>query len=62
MKLFTFISGTLFSSLFVIGVLFKLMHWPGAGPLIVLGLAGIGLVCIPVIAIYQYNKGKQTEA
>lgn len=61
MKLFAFISGTLFSSLFLLGSLFKLMHWPGAGPMLTLGLVGIALIAIPAIAAYQYNKNKQTE-
>ncbi|HET6227231.1 MAG TPA: hypothetical protein VFF27_13190 [Bacteroidia bacterium] len=56
MKRLAFISGTLCSSLFVMGALFKLMHWPGAAPLVTLGLVGIALIAIPSIAVYQYNN------
>ena len=61
MKLFAFISGTLFSSLFLLGSLFKIMHWPGASPMLTLGLAGIALVAGPAISAYLYSRNKQTE-
>lgn len=58
MKRAAFISGTVFSSLFLLGTMFKMMHWPGAGPLLVLGLVGIAIIAIPTIAAYQYSKSK----
>lgn len=61
MKLSAFISGTLFSSLFFLGALFKIMHWPGAGPLLTLGLAGTAIITIPFISIYLYGKDKPTQ-
>ena len=61
MKRLAFISGALFSSLLLLGILFKLMHWPGAGPILVFGLVGNAILSIPSIAIYQYNKNKQEE-
>jgi hypothetical protein len=58
MKRLAFISGALFTSLFVLGSLFKIMHWPGAAPLLTLGLVGIALIFIPSVATYQYSKDK----
>jgi hypothetical protein len=61
MRLIAYLSGTLGSSLFVMGCLFKMMHWPFATLLLVLGLSLIGLVAIPLSAYYKYNKGKQNK-
>jgi len=61
MKRSAFISGTLCSSLFLLGSLFKMMHWPGANVLLTLGIVGIALIAIPTMAIYQYNKNKHAE-
>lgn len=56
MKLATYIIGTISSMLFVIGILFKIQHWPGAGVMLTLGLAAFGIVFIPLCAIYHYRK------
>jgi len=58
MKTLAFISGALFSSLTVLGVLFKIQHWPGAAQLLVFGLAGLALIFIPSFAKYKYDKDK----
>lgn len=58
MKKLAFISGSLFSSLTVLGVLFKIHYWPGASILIILGLAGLALVFSPSFAKYKYDKDK----
>lgn len=58
MKKLTFISGVLFSSLTILGALFKIQHWPGASILIVLGLTGVALVFIPSFAKYKYDQDK----
>jgi len=58
MKLFAYISGALFTSLSILGVLFKMMHFPGANALMIFGLAGLAILFIPSFAIYKYNKGK----
>ena len=56
MKKFTFISGAFFSSLTLIGVLFKIQYWVGGSIFIILGIAGIAFLFIPAYAIYKYNK------
>ena len=58
MKKITYITGALFSSMTLIGMLFKIQHWPGASILTVMGIAGIALVFIPIFTIYRYNKNK----
>jgi hypothetical protein len=56
MKKTTFISGALFSSLTILGILFKTLHWPGASLGLFIGLGGLSLIFIPFFTIYQYNK------
>jgi len=58
MKNLVFISGALFSSLTLLGGLFKIQHWPGASILLVLGLAGLAVIFIPSFAKYKYDKDK----
>jgi uncharacterized membrane protein YccC len=58
MKNLVFISGTLFSSLTLLGVLFKIQYWTGGSILLVFGLAGLALIFIPSFAKYTYNKDK----
>ena len=56
MKKLAFFSGATFLSLTILGMLFKLMHWPGAGVILILGVAGLTLLAIPVVAMYKYKK------
>lgn len=56
MKKASFISGTAFASISLLGILFKAMHWPGAGIATVVGIAGFALIALPLIAIYRYQK------
>ncbi|MGZ4033270.1 MAG: GldL-related protein [Bacteroidia bacterium] len=37
----------------ILGSFFKLMHWPGAGPMIVLGIGSLGLIFIPLMFILK---------
>lgn len=56
MKLAAYLTGTIFLSLTVLGFLFKIMHWPGAGIGAVTGLTGLAFFAIPIGAIYRYKK------
>ncbi len=56
MKLAAYITASLFTSLTLLAILFKTMHWPGGNPGLVFGLAGLALFAVPLIAIYKYNK------
>lgn len=56
MKLASYLSGIVGSSLSVIGVLFKIMHWPFAGIILFSGMVIIALIAIPFIGYYNYSK------
>lgn len=56
MKKAAFILGTTFGSISILGILFKVMHWPGAGIGLVTGVVGFALFALPVIAIYKFNR------
>ncbi len=58
MKKLAFISGALAFSLTPLGILFKLMHWPGAGALITVGIVLFSIVFVPSITKYFYDKEK----
>lgn len=55
MKSLAYALGTFFLSISILGVLFKTMHWPGAGIGLVVGVGGLALIAIPLIAIYKYK-------
>ena len=48
----------IFTSLTLIGVLFKVMHWPGANIALVLGIAGLSLLTIPIVAVYKFRRAQ----
>ncbi|HRC90567.1 MAG TPA: hypothetical protein PK210_00565 [Bacteroidia bacterium] len=56
MRKISFVSGTVAGSLTVLGGLFKIMHWPGANIMLVLGLGTLAFIFIPIAAKYWYNK------
>lgn len=56
MKKMTFISGALFSSLTLLGILFKIMKWPGASIGLVVGIVGLAIIFIPLFTFYKYNE------
>jgi len=57
MKKLAFVTGALSLSLTCIGVMFKIMHWPGANILIVVGITLMSLIFIPSMFKYLYDKG-----
>ena len=56
MKGITYSLTAIFSSLTLLGILFKVMHWPGASVAFVLGVAGFALIGIPLIAVYKFRQ------
>jgi hypothetical protein len=52
-----FFSGTAFMA----GILFKIMHWPGAGPLLFAGISLITYVLIPLIIVTRTKKIKMSK-
>ena len=58
-KLFLFISAFLSGVAFIIGMLFKIQHWPGAGPVISFGLFSGIFLFIPSLLYHLFmNKNK----
>lgn len=58
MKKFMFISGGISTFLFTVGSLFKVMHWPGAGIMLVLGAAFMCLFFLPLIFFNSLKENK----
>ena len=56
MKKAAFILSTVFASTTLIALLFKVMHWPGAGIGLVIGVAGLALIGLPLLAIHRYRQ------
>ncbi|MGJ3236359.1 GldL-related protein [Marivirga sp.] len=55
MKQFTYISGYLFALSTTAGAFFKIMHFPGAALLLLIGLMGISFIFLPLLL---FNKFK----
>lgn len=55
MRKFVYVSGVLFFMVWIVGALFKMLHWPGANVLIMTSVL-LALVFIPVAAWYKYHK------
>lgn len=58
MKKFMFISGGVSTALFTMGCFFKVMHWPGAGMLLVSGAAFLCLFFLPLIFFNSLKENK----
>jgi hypothetical protein len=56
MKGLAYSTAAIFTSLTLIGMLFKIMHWPGANIALVIGVAGLALFTIPIVAVYKYKR------
>lgn len=56
MKKSMYILGFIATVLWTTSILFKLMHWPGAGAFIILGAFMLIFVLLPIIALYFYKK------
>ena len=48
-------SGLVSTTLTLLGVLFKIMHWPGASMMLVLGVAIFGLLFIPLLIVLKFK-------
>lgn len=48
-------SGLISTVLTLLGVLFKIMHWPGASIMLVLGVAAFGLLFIPLLIVLKFK-------
>ncbi len=52
------IGGTIAGILFILGALFKIMHWPGAGYVMIASWSIVGVVFLPLLVL---NQLRQTE-
>lgn len=57
MKRSMLISGTFSAIAFIFGSFFKIMHWPGAGVLLVSGLTIFSLVFLPLVFLLKTKEG-----
>ena len=62
--LFMKLSGLISSVIFLLGILFKVMHWPGAGIALSAGLLMLGIIFLPslIIAKISDDKGEGRRA
>ena len=56
MKKIMMVSGVVAVLAFMIGSMFKVMHWPGANILLVLGFTGISLLFLPLLFIFKIQE------
>ncbi|RYZ51844.1 MAG: hypothetical protein EOP49_10825 [Sphingobacteriales bacterium] len=56
MKKALIISGTMSAAGFIIGSLFKLMFWPGAGALLIASILLVSLVFLPLLCIINVRE------
>jgi len=54
-KLFLFISAFLAGMFFIIGILFKVQHWPGAGTILILAMLTGVLCLIPALLVNRFR-------
>lgn len=62
MKTITVITGALCASLLLFGTFFKVMHWPLAGVLIVLGMSLLIVPFLPLLLAHNLQGAPQTGA
>ncbi|MBN2864114.1 MAG: hypothetical protein JXN62_13185 [Bacteroidales bacterium] len=55
------ISGVIGTTLLGIGPLFKIMHWPGAGPLLTLGAVTLAFVFLPSALVVLWKETKSRK-
>jgi hypothetical protein len=61
MKKTMLVSGTSAAILLIIGSLFKVMHWPGASILLVLGTVFLSLIFLPLLFLTKSKESSNTS-
>lgn len=61
MKKVMIYSGTFSAFTFIIGALFKVMHWPGAGIILVSSIVIFSLFFLPILSILRVKEQKKTK-
>ena len=62
MKKLIYISSIICINLIVIGGLFKVMHWPGAGAMLIVGMLLLALFVLPFACINSYKGSQNTKS
>ena len=62
MKEVTYIIGLLSSIAVSLGFLFRLLQWPGGGPLSVWGTLGFGFLFLPLLAARYFKSQRRSVA
>lgn len=57
--LFMKLSGLISSVIFLLGILFKVMHWPGAGIALSVGLLMLGIIFLPSLIFAKISDDKE---
>ncbi|MBN2891606.1 MAG: hypothetical protein JXL97_07055, partial [Bacteroidales bacterium] len=55
------IVGYLTIAVLIVGPLFKIMHWPGAGKLLLFGPLFLAMVFLPIYLVQVFKKAKETK-
>ena len=58
MKKTVYLSGFLASFFVSTGIMFKIMHWPYAGMILLVGFVILNFVFLPTFFFYKYNSTK----
>jgi hypothetical protein len=61
MKKVMIMSGAFSAFTFIIGSLFKIMHWPGASVLLLSGIVFFCFIFLPILSILSVREQKQTK-
>ncbi|MGZ4089167.1 MAG: GldL-related protein [Bacteroidia bacterium] len=61
MKKTMFISGAIATIGFILGSFFKIMHWPGASPMFLLGMVSASFVFLPLMFTLKLRETKSTQ-
>ena len=60
MKKLIYISGVICLNIIVIGGLFKVMHWPGAGILLGVGMLTFAFIVLPAAFVNSYKAERKS--
>jgi hypothetical protein len=52
------IGGVISGSLLIIGALFKILHWPGAGIVIIVSWSSVAIFFVPYLVLYQLKRSE----
>ena len=52
--------GYIFGSFFILGILFKIQHWAGAGVILIVSLTILACVFVPIVFIQRINEDNRT--